>query len=430
MNEEHPHLDERIVVIGGGQAGAECAAHLRMGGHRGPVTIITEEPTYPYARPPLSKAYLSGSAGLDDLLLRPAATYAQQDITVVLETRVNSIDRNARSVHLSSGESVPYDRLVIATGGRARALLMPGAATAPNIYTLRTLADVDALRLQLVPGARLVVVGGGYIGLEVAAAARNWDLDVTVLEAAPRVLARVTAPAVSGFFERLHESHGVRVRTGCSVSGLSTSPDGLVTGLRLADGEEIEADLIIVGVGLVPNTELAEAAGLSVQDGIVVDEFCRTADPRILAVGDCTRHPCHENGGYRRLESAPNASEQARVAADTLTGSLRPYDAVPWFWSDQYDVKLQTIGLSAGYDELAIRGTLEPGESFAVFYLKAGEVRAADVVNSPRDFMVAKKLVASHVRVAPASLEDQTTPLKECLAAAAGSDQRSASTAT
>lgn len=413
--EDQSHPDERIVVVGGGQAGAECAASLRMGGHRGPVTIIADELIHPYARPPLSKAYLSGSAGIDDVLLRPPATYAHQDIAVMLATRVESIDRNARTVRVASGALVQYDRLVLATGGRARPLLMPGASTAPNIHTLRTIADVDALRQDFVAGARLVIVGGGYVGLEVAAAAQRAGLEVRILEAAPRVLARVTAPVVSEFFERLHTAHGVEVSTGCSVSGLECSTDGHVTGLQLTHGDPIIADLVVVGIGLIPNTELADAAGLSVQDGIIVDEFCRTADPRILAVGDCTRHPCHENGGLRRLESAPNASEQARVAAATLTGEPRAYDSVPWFWSDQYDVKLQTVGLSAGYDDLVVRGTPGPDQSFAVFYLKAGRVRAADVINSPRDFMVAKKLVTAQARVSLQRLRDQTAPFKECL---------------
>lgn len=415
MTPERPELDERVVIVGGGQAGAECAAYLRMGGHRGPVTILADEPTHPYARPPLSKAYLSGAASAADLWLRPPATYVQQDLDIMLDTRVTAIDREARLVRVESGSSVPYDRLVLATGGRARPLTLPGAATASNVHCLRTLADVERIRRQVLPGARLVVVGGGYVGLEVAAVARKARLEVTVLEAANRVLARVTAPVVSRFYERLHASHGVDVRTSCSVSGLERAADGQVTYVNLASGQRLPADLMIVGIGLVPNTELAEAAGLPVDDGIVVDEYCRTADPRVFAIGDCTRHPCLENGGFRRLESAPNATEQAGVVAATLLGTPRAYDTVPWFWSDQYDVKLQTIGLSAGHDQVVVRGTPEPGRSFAVFYLKGGEVRAADVVNAPRDFMTAKKLVAVHARVPAARLRDLSTPLKACL---------------
>ncbi|MEU2257768.1 FAD-dependent oxidoreductase [Nocardia xishanensis] len=415
MTIEQPHSDDRVVIIGGGQAGAECAASLRMAGHRGPVTILTEEPAYPYARPPLSKAYLSGAATVEDLYIRPPATYDQQDLDIRLGSRVTAIDRVGRYVQVETGPDVPYDRLVLATGGRARRLPLPGAESAPNVHTLRGLADVDAMREQFTPGARLVVVGGGYVGLEVAAVGRKAGLQVTVLEAAPRVLARVTAAVVSGFYERVHTEHGVDVRTSCSVSGLDYGLDGRAIGVTLADGARLPADLVVVGIGLVPNTELAEAAGLPVDDGILVDEYCRTADQRILAIGDCTRHPCAQHGGFRRLESVPNATEQARVAAAVLTGAPRAYDAVPWFWSDQYDVKLQTVGLSAGHDEVVVRGSADAGRSFTVFYLKDGEVRAADVVNAPRDFMVAKKLVAARAHVSSDRLRDQATPLKPSL---------------
>ncbi|MFI6367646.1 NAD(P)/FAD-dependent oxidoreductase [Nocardia sp. NPDC050630] len=415
MTIEQPHPDDRVVIVGGGQAGAECAASLRMAGHCGPVTILAEEPTYPYARPPLSKAYLSGAALVEDLYIRPPATYVQQDLDVRLGTRVTAIDRVDRYVRVETGPDVPYDRLVLATGGRARTLPLPGAESAPNIHTLRGLADIDAMREQFKPGARLVVVGGGYVGLEVAAVARKAGLQVTVLEAAPRVLARVTAAVVSEFYERVHTEQGVDVRTGCCVSGLEYTPDGWATGVTLTDGTSLPADLVVVGIGLVPNTELAEEAGLPVDDGILVDEYCRTADPRVLAIGDCTRHPCAQHGGFRRLESVPNATEQARVVAAVLTGAPRVYDAVPWFWSDQYDVKLQTVGLSAGHDEVVVRGSADAGRSFTVFYLESGEVRAADVINGPRDFMVAKKLVATRARVSSDRLRDQATPLKQCL---------------
>ena len=415
MAQERPLIGDHVVIVGGGQAGAECAAALRMAGHRGRLTILAEETSYPYARPPLSKAYLSGTATVDDLYIRPPATYAQQDLEIRLGTRVTAIDRESRYVRVDARPDVPYDRLVLATGGRARTLPLPGAESAPNVHTLRGLADIDAMREQFTPDANLVVIGGGYVGLEVAAVARKAGLQVTVLEAAPRVLARVTAAVVSGFYERVHTEQGVDVRTGCSVSGLEFGPEGRATGVTLADGERLAADLVVVGIGLIPNTELAEEAGLAVDDGILVDEYCRTADPRILAIGDCTRHPCDQHGGFRRLESVPNAIEQAQVAAAVLTEAPRAYDAVPWFWSDQYDVKLQTVGLSAGHDEVVVRGSADTGRSFTVFYLKDGEVRAADVVNCPRDFMVAKKLVAARARISSDRLRDQSTPLKQCL---------------
>ncbi|WP_217574357.1 NAD(P)/FAD-dependent oxidoreductase [Streptomyces sp. GbtcB7] len=405
----------RVVVVGAGQSGAECVAALRMSGHQGPITLIGEEPSYPYARPPLSKAYLSGKAGVEDLHIRPPATYEQQGIDVRVGTRVVAIDRAGRSVAFDDGTSLSYERLVLATGGRARRLPVPGLDTAPNVHYLRTLADVAAMRHRFVPGARLVVVGGGYVGLEVAAVARGLGLAVTVLEALPRVLARVTAPQVSAFYQRIHAEEGVEVRVDTAVTGFAFAPDGSVTSVELKSGETIDTDVVLVGIGLVPNVELAEESGLLVDNGIVVDEYCRTADPAILSVGDCTNHPCGENGGRRRLESVPNASEQARVAAATITGNPRPYTAVPWFWSDQYDVKLQTVGLSTGYDDVVIRGTADTGRSFAAFYLKDGAVRAADVISSPRDFTAAKKLVAQRAEISPASLQDLSVPLKQML---------------
>jgi 3-phenylpropionate/trans-cinnamate dioxygenase ferredoxin reductase subunit len=412
---EQPHLDERVVIVGGGQAGAECAAYLRMGGHRGSVTVLSDEPTYPYARPPLSKAYLSGTASVEDLLIRPPATYRHQGLDVVLDARVTEVDRAARAVRMESGSSVSYDRLVLATGGRARLLPIPEVAAATNVHTLRTLADIDGMRGQFRPAARMVIIGGGYVGLEVAAVARTSGLHVTIVEAADRVLSRVTAPVVSAFFERLHLSHGVEVRTGRSVSAREYGDDGRLTCISLDNGDRLPMDLAVVGIGLVPNTELAERAGLPVDDGVIVDEFCRTIDPRVFAIGDCTRHPCYQHGGLRRLESAPNATEQARVAASVLTGEPRAYDAVPWFWSDQYDVKLQTIGLSANHDEIVARGIPEHGHSFAVFYLKHGVVIAADVINSPRDFTIAKKLVATRAHVSGSRLSDPATALKDCV---------------
>ncbi|MGP3637358.1 NAD(P)/FAD-dependent oxidoreductase [Streptomyces sp. 24-1644] len=410
-----PTAADRVVVVGAGQAGADFVAALRMAGHQGPVTLVGEEPGYPYALPPLSKAYLSGKATAEDLHIRPPSMYEQQRIELRTGTRVSAIDRAARHVVLTGGERLAYTRLVLATGGRARRLPAPGLDEAPNVHYLRTLADASAMRHQFVPGARLVVVGGGYVGLEVAAIARRGGLDVTVLEALPRVLARVTAPQVSAFYQRVHTEEGVDIRVGAAVTGFAFAADGSVAAVELKSGERLDTDIVLVGIGLIPHTELAEQAGLAVDNGIVVDEHCRTEDPAVLAIGDCTSHPCGEHGGRRRLESVPNASEQARTAAATVTGNLQPYTAIPWFWSDQYNVKLKTTGLSAGYDDVVIRGTTDTGRSFAAFYLKDGQVRAADVISSPRDFTAARKLVAARARVDPETLKDLSLPLKHLL---------------
>lgn len=408
-------VDDRVVIVGGGQAGPECAAELRMLGFTGAVTILSEEPYHPYSRPPLSKAYLLGDASVSELHLRPPSTYDEQAMELRLSTHVAAIDRRAKRVLLDGGEKVPYDWLVLATGGRARLLPHPAVHAACNVHTLRGLADIDAMRSQFAPGARLVVLGGGYIGLEVAAVARKRGLEVTVVEAGPRVLARVTSPVVSAFYERVHMEEGVQIRTGRSVESVEFASDGHAVAVKLSDGQVLPVDLLVVGIGMVANDELAQGAGLAVDDGILVDEYCRTADPRVFAVGDCTRHPCAQNGGLRRVESVPNAIEQAKTVAGFLAGNPRPYDVVPWFWSDQYDVKLQVVGTCPGHDEMVVRGECQGGRSFTVFYLKDGAIRAADVINNSRDFMIAKKLVSAQARVGSTELADQAIPLKELL---------------
>lgn len=411
--------EDRVVIVGGGQAGAECAASLRMSGFTGAITILSEEPSHPYNRPPLSKGYLLGEVDCTDLYIRPPSTYEDQDVKVRVSTRVTDIDREARTVRVDSEEDVPYDWLVLATGGRARLLPDAQAHAASNVHTIRGLADIDAMRGQFSAGAQLIVLGGGYVGLEVAAAARKSGLRVTVVEAGPRVLARVTVPVVSEFYQRVHMEQGVDIRTNCSVESVEFDSDGNVAAVKLTEGVSLPADLVVVGIGMAPNDELAGRAGLTVSEGIVVDEFCRTDDPRILAVGDCTRHPCAQNGGLRRVESVPNAVEQANVAAAAIAGNPRAHDAVPWFWSDQYDVKLQVVGICPDGDEIIVRGSSTEGRSFSVFHLKNGAIRAADVVNNPREFMVAKKLVARQVQVDPSQLIDTSRPLKDLLASPA-----------
>lgn len=404
---------ERVVIVGAGQSGAECAAALRMAKYPGEVVIIGEETHLPYSRPPLSKAYLLGESSVDELALRPAAFYEKQHIQTMLGRRVVSVDRDAQEVVLDGGDRVGYTSLVLATGGRARTLPDPVALAAPNVHALRTIADVEAIRADFVPGSRLVIIGGGYVGLEVASAARKLGLSVTVLEAAPRLLARVAGPEVSQFFFRVHTEEGVDVRLDCMAAGFDVDDSGRVTAVRLSDGTTVPTDAVLVGVGLVPNDDLARAAGLEVDDGVVVDELCTTSDAHIYAIGDVSRHPCSEHGGMRRLESVPNATEQGRLVASVIVGGPQTKVGVPWFWSEQYDFKLQSVGLASTCDQVVLRGDTEQGRSFAAFYLKDGLVRAAEVVGSARDFAAAKKLVAARARVEPTQLADLSTPLKD-----------------
>jgi 3-phenylpropionate/trans-cinnamate dioxygenase ferredoxin reductase subunit len=406
------HTAPKTVIVGAGQAGAEVATSLRQQGYDGRIVLIGEEPQLPYRRPPLSKTYLTGEADAESLLIKPRATYDKAQIELLVPAQVARIDRAARCVVLADGRTQSYDKLVLATGGRPRQLTLDGAQ-APNVLCLRTLADVDAIRAEMQPQRRLVVIGGGYIGLEVAAAAIKQGLRVTVLESAPRVLVRVTAPEMSAFYERVHRDAGVDVRTGVSLEHFEQEA-GRVVAVVLADGSRIEADLLVVGIGLVPNVELARSAELAVGDGIVVDEFGRTSDPDILAVGDCACQPNAWLGRPVRIESVPNAMEQARTAAATLCGKSIPHRSVPWFWSDQYDLKLQMVGLSQGYEQVVLRG--EPaGRSFCAFYLREGAAIAVDAVNRAGEFMVAKRLVADRVQVTAATLADETQPLQALL---------------
>jgi 3-phenylpropionate/trans-cinnamate dioxygenase ferredoxin reductase component len=404
-----------IVIAGAGQAGGETAIQLRKLGYDGRVVVVGDEPQPPYRRPPLSKTFLDGTVVENTLYLQQQAGLDKLAIEHRGATRATGIDRAGKRLLTDRGD-IAYDRLVLATGSRVRRLPLPGADRA-NVFHLRTIADVDRIRARLAPGRRVVVVGGGFIGLEVAASCVKLGLAVTVLEGLPRVLARVTAPPVSAFFERVHREAGVDLRTGAQLAALEGEPE--VTHVVLADGTRIAADLVIVGIGIVPNVELARDAGLAVDDGIVVDEFTRTADPDILAAGDCTRHPNGFLGRPLRLESVQNAMEQARAAAATLAGRPEPYRAVPWFWSDQYDLKLQMAGLSAGHDACVLRGDPAAGRSFAAFYLREGRLIAADAVNRAPEFVFAKKLVAARAPLDPAALADESVPLKSLLPAGA-----------
>jgi 3-phenylpropionate/trans-cinnamate dioxygenase ferredoxin reductase subunit len=406
-----------VVIVGAGYAAGELAIKLRQGGYAAPITMAGAEAHLPYHRPPLSKSFLSGETPHEELLLRPEAIYTKSSIAFLPNTRVSAIDRAAHTATLQDGRTLEYEKLVLATGGQARLLSCPGAELA-GVHTLRTVDDVLAIRAYLTPGARLVIIGGGYIGLEVAAVAIKLGVAVTVVEAAPRVLARVAGMEISAFYEKAHRDAGVTVLTGQSVIALTALPEdaGHVGGVLLGDGRTLDADFVIAGVGLVANTQLAEAAGLKVDNGIWVDEYCRTDDPDVLAIGDCSNHPSAFLGRRVRLESVPNALEQARVAADTICGKLVPYGAIPWFWSDQYDLKLQAAGLSDGYDQVVLRGSME-ARSFLVFYLRQGKVIAADAVNKPGEFMLARRLVGAAATADVAHLADTNVPLRNFVAA-------------
>jgi 3-phenylpropionate/trans-cinnamate dioxygenase ferredoxin reductase subunit len=398
-----------IVVIGAGQAAGQAAASLRQEGYEGEITIIGDEAQAPYQRPPLSKAYLSGEVGLDRVLVRPENFYADKGINLQTGVRVESINRADKTIATSTGSTLSYDKLLIATGSRPRILNIEGSDL-EGLHYLRTVDDVDGLRTAMEAAKNVCIVGGGYIGLEVAAVAKKAGHNVTVLEMEDRILQRVTTAEMSEFYHALHTGRGVDIRVNTMVSGFA-GENGRVTSVLCGD-ESIPADLVIVGIGIIPNVELAEAAGLTCDNGIVVNDHCQTSDPDIYAAGDCTNHPNPILDRRLRLESVPNAMEQARTACSNMLGGDKTYAAVPWFWSDQYELKLQMVGFSADGDQSVLRGDKASNE-FAVFYLKDGNVVAVDAVNSPKEFMVAKQLYGKAVN--EADLANPAFELKELL---------------
>lgn len=405
-----------VVIVGAGHAAGEMASSLRMNGYEGSITVIGDEPYPPYQRPPLSKAFLCGDLTVERLYLKTAAAYKSASIELIPDVRVTAIDRTSKTVTLVEGRTLPYGTLVLATGSRPRNLTLPDERVnrAPNLHYLRTIGHVENLRQQFKPGSRLVIIGGGYIGLEVAAVARKMDIDVTILEAAPRLLARVTAPAVSAFYRGVHNEAGVKIRVGVDVQGFEFNDAGRITAVLATGEEKAPADLVIVGIGVIPNTELADAAGLTINNGIAVDEYGRTSDPNIFAIGDCSSHPNAYAGRHLRLESVPSALEQARSAAALLVGQDRPYNTVPWFWSDQYDLKLQMAGLNQGYDTVTLRGS-PANRNFLAFYLKDGVLLAVDSVNRSQDFVIARKLVAERIKISAVDLMNESMALKDML---------------
>jgi 3-phenylpropionate/trans-cinnamate dioxygenase ferredoxin reductase component len=398
----------RIVVVGGGQAGASLVAKLRALGHRGPLTLVAAEPVPPYQRPPLSKAYLKGEMAVERLFLRPAAFYESHDIALLTDSRAAAIDRAGGAVVLADGRRLPYDLLALATGARPRRLPAAIGGDLARVCTMRDLADADRLATEYQAGARALIVGGGYIGLEAAAVAAVAGLDVTLIEQADRILARVAAPATADYFRDLHRAHGVTILEATGLAEL-TGTGGTVTGARLADGRSLPADFVVVGIGIRPDDALAAAAGLPVDDGIRVDEYGRTADPRIYAAGDCARFP-HE-GRLIRLESVPHAIDHGEAVAEAMLGHPTAYRAKPWFWSDQYDVKLQIAGLNAGYDATHVRPGPRPG-SQSVWYYRGDRLLAVDAMNDPRAYMTGKRWIEAGVSPDPALVADAARELK------------------
>nr|WP_309503050.1 FAD-dependent oxidoreductase [uncultured Roseovarius sp.] len=398
-----------VVVIGAGQAGSSLVAKLRNSGFEGQITLIGQEAAPPYQRPPLSKKYLLGEMALERLYLRPESFYSENGIDLRLNAQVTAIDREGREVHVGE-DRLPYDHLVMTTGSTPRRLPAAIGGDLDGVFVVRDLKDVDAMAPRFAPGRHVLIVGGGYIGLEAAAVAASKGLKVTLVEMADRILQRVAAPETSDYFRALHKSHGVDIREGLGLETLLG--DGSVTGARLSDGSELAVDFVIVGVGITPATGLAEMSGLIIENGIKVNELGQTSDPAIWAAGDCASFPY--NGGRARLESVPNAIDMAECVAENIMGAGKTYVPQPWFWSDQYDVKLQIAGLNAGYDRIVTRpGDAEGGASF--WYYKGAQLLAVDAMNEPRAYMVGKRLIDAGKSPDPDAVADPATELKTLL---------------
>ena len=407
----------RIVIAGAGHAGGSAAAFLRQYGWKGEIVLVGEEPLPPYQRPPLSKAWLKGEATAASLALRPPHFYEKQAIALRLGTTVAGIDRAARQVRLGDGTTLDYTALILATGARARPLPLPGHDL-PGVLALRSAADADRLAAALGPGKRLAIIGGGYIGLEVAASARALGAEVTVIEREARVLARVAGPELSAFLAAAHAGHGVRILCDAGIAAILEA-EGRAAGVRLTDGETIPADAVLVGIGALPNEALAHEAGLPCAGGIIVDLAARTADPAIFAIGDCTRRPLpHYADRPHRLESVPNAIEQAKQAAAAICGRPAPVPDIPWFWSDQYDLRLQMAGIAFDAAQRIRREDRATG-GFCIFHLDATDrILALEAVNAPAEFMAGRQLVAKAAHIAPARLGDAAIDLKTLIAQA------------
>ncbi|WP_374280983.1 NAD(P)/FAD-dependent oxidoreductase [Novosphingobium sp.] len=402
------HYD--VLIVGAGQGGGAAAIQLRQQGFTGSLGMIGREVEPPYERPPLSKEYMLGEKTFDRLLVRPRDFWASKDIDLVLGVEVTALDGAAQSVTLSDGRTCTYGDLIWATGGDPRRLSCPGADLA-GVHGVRTREDADAILAELAGVNRVVVIGGGYIGLEAAAVLRKLGKDVTLLEMLPRVLARVAGPQLSDFYQAEHRAHGVDLRLETGVEAILG--ESRVTGVKLSDGSEVACELVIVGIGIVPAVGPLLSAGAAGGNGVDVDEFCRTSVPHVYAIGDCAAHANgFAEGAVLRLESVQNANDQAKTAVAAILGDPQPYKATPWFWSNQYDLKLQTVGLSGGHDQTVLRG--DPAErSFSVLYLKGGKLIAVDAVNAMKDYVQARKLVEEGAVIAAEDLADTSRPLKE-----------------
>ena len=402
-------MAQKVVIAGAGHAAGQVVATLRQKQFDGDIVLIGEESWLPYQRPPLSKKYLAGELPAERLHFKPPDFYDEPAVEVRLNTEIAAIHHADHNIETASGDRVDYDKLVLALGSRPRPLNVEGS-NLDGVHYLRTIDDVDRIRSDLDVAADVVIVGAGYIGLEVAAVTRQLGRNVTVLEMADRVMSRVVSPAVSDFYQAQHERHGVELLLSTGLE--SFVGNDRVQAVQTSDGRTISANTVVIGVGIVPNTELATAAGLHVEDGIVVDDHCRTSDGDIFAVGDCTSHPNSIYGRRLRLESVHNALEQAKTAAANICGEDTAYAQVPWFWSDQYDLKLQIAGISDGYDDVVVRGDPQAA-SFSCLYLRAGRLIACDAVNAPRDFVQSKALIAARMVIDPQRLADSGTQLRD-----------------
>ncbi len=408
--------DTDVLIVGAGHAGAACAIALRQGKFEGKILVVGAEPDLPYERPPLSKEYLAGDKPFERLLIRPEAFWAERDISFQFGTTVTSIDAAAHTVTTQAGEVIGYRHMVWATGGAPREL--PGAHHLKGVHTVRTRADADRMMAELPEVSQAVVIGGGYIGLEAAAVLAKLGKQVIVLEAMDRVLARVAGAPLSRFYEDEHRAHGVEVRLNAKVDCI-VEANGRAAGVRMADGEVLPCEMVIVGIGIIPAVEPLLAAGAKGGNGVLVDAICRTSLPDIFAIGDCASHANRfAEGATIRLESVQNANDQANVVARALTGTEEPYDAVPWFWSNQYDLRLQTVGLSTGHDEVVVRGDIA-SRSFSIVYLKAGRVIAIDSVNLTKDYVQGRALVMAGARAEVSDLANPDIPLKSLVGSVA-----------